>query len=119
MKSANSNVKVVFRTVLMLALLQFARGVASAQQAKCDGLPHPENGQPAPCYPERTVPDANSGDTWRTAQQQRQQQHDQEVAEAEERERARIHKCELQSQHDYEECTRKDPNAYCRLKDCY
>jgi len=84
--------------------------------AQCDGLPHPENGHPMPCgSPNRSLPDPNSGDDWRLAQQQREQQQQ----EREQQEQNRIHRCELQAQHDYEECTRRNPNGYCPMKQCY
>lgn len=109
--------KFVLRIVLAVVLLALGAMPVSAQ---CDGLPHPENGQPAPCGQSNpSLPNPYSGDAWRAAQQQRQQQYQQEVAERQQQERDRVHRCELQAQHDYEECTRKNPNGYCPLRPCY
>jgi hypothetical protein len=88
--------------------------------AQCDGLPHPENGQPAPCgSPNQSLPNPNSGADWRLAQQQRQQQQQQQQRERERQERARIHRCELQAQQDHDDCKQRNPNGYCPLKQCY
>jgi hypothetical protein len=109
--------KFALKTVLVAALLPLGIIPASAQQ--CDGLPHPETGQPTPCFPKQSLPSPNSGDNWRLAEQQRQQQQQQEIAERQQQEHDRIHRCELQAQHDYEECTRNNPNGYCPLRQCY
>jgi hypothetical protein len=112
----NSRTSFVFEAVLAVAFLTLGAIPVSAQ---CDGLPHPENGQPAPCgQAKQSLPDPNSGSAWRAAQEQRQQQQQQEVAERQKQERDRVHKCELQAQHDYEECKQNNPNGYCPLKQC-
>jgi hypothetical protein len=100
-KFANAISKFIPPTVLVTALLL---GTIPAS-AQCDGLPHPENGQPAPCTQSNPIlPNPNSGADWRLADQRRQQQQQQEIAERQQQERDRIHKCELQAQHDYGEC---------------
>lgn len=100
--------------------LTFASTTPAPKLAQCDGLPHPENGQPAPCgQPNRSLPNPNSGDDWRLAQQQRQQQQQQQEREREQQERARIHRCELQAQQDHDDCKQRNPNGYCPLKQCY
>jgi hypothetical protein len=86
--------------------------------AQCDGLPHPENGQPAPCWPSQSLPNPNSGDAWRATQQQRERQLQEDTERREQQKRDELHRCELQAQHDYQECARKNPTGYCPLKPC-
>ena len=94
--------------------------VAIPASAQCDGYPHPEKGQPAPCGQpaQPSLPNPNS-DVLREVERRHQQEEQQLIADAEARERDRIHRCELQAQHDYEECTRRNPTGYCPLKPCY
>jgi hypothetical protein len=106
--------------VAILCLLLSITAVVIPARAQCDGLPHPENGQPAPCG--KPAQSSSTTDTrYRdgvaaAAQAQKDTEAAQAAAAAAKRERVR--QCELQAQHDYEECTRLHPNSPCPLKPC-
>jgi hypothetical protein len=117
MKITDAIVRHICKQILGTVLLSL---VAIPVLAQCDGLPHPENGQPAPCgQTNKPLPSPYSGANWQLAEQQRQQQQQDQERARQQQEHDRIHRCELQAQHDYSECTRKNPTGFCPLNPCY
>ncbi len=108
-----------FLAALLCFLLSITVVVIPAR-AQCDGLPHPENGQPAPCG--KLAQSSSTTDTrFRDGVQQMQEQQKQAEEAAKQQaaeKRERVRQCELQAQHDYTECTRLHPNSPCPLKPC-
>ncbi len=104
--------KSILVLLLFALLLPLGTGVASAQQ-KCDGLPHPDKGQPAPCYP--TNNSTSPLPPLPNTQQQEQQRQ--------QKERDRIHRCQVQAKQEYDSCEQKRPagSTYdpCVLRQCY
>lgn len=106
--------------VAILCFLLSITTVVIPAQAQCDGLPHPDKGQPAPCW---QTPDPNARDRANAAAAaafvaQAQKQAEEAAKQQAEQKRERVRQCELQAQHDYEECTRLHPNSPCPLKPC-
>lgn len=107
---SNEIKKTVLRAVLLTALLTFG---TIAGWAQCDGLPHPENGQPAPCFSGQNLPYTKGPDLREQEEQQRQRD-----AEYREQQREQHQRCEEESQQAYENCRQRNPNGYCYRKSC-
>lgn len=81
--------------------------------AQCDGMPHPDKGQPAPCS---ASPNQNQGNDYSHYQQQLREEQRQQRRE----QQARLQACQQKAQNDYDNCLRTSPNSgYCQLRQCY